>query len=497
MMTSTAPSPSRNLGDLLSGFASVSMDLALKPVDSLALDSRNVVPGSLFFGVDGHNCRGQDFAREALNAGAVAAVVEGAGGFKRMSEGYCFQIENLKKKIGPIASRFFGHPSHTLCVIGVTGTNGKTSCSTLLAQALNLLGTRAAVIGTAGWGFPGDLAPSGLTTPDPITLQSQFHSLAERGAQSVCLEVSSHALDQGRIEGTRFDTAAFTNLSHDHLDYHKTMEAYEQTKLLLFQQKELKRAVINIADPAGKRFASSGMLCEVLTFGRDERADVYPLSERITDRGLSLTIATPKGEVTFSSPLKGSFNVENLTAVISMLIAKGFDVTRINEVMPKLTPVPGRLIVCRVASSNQPMVAIDYAHSPGALEALLVSARQMANGKLWCVFGCGGERDRLKRPEMGRLASALADHVVLTNDNPRGERPESILAQIRAGMSRPPDAEILERREAIAYAIREARQGDLIVIAGKGHESHQVIGDQVLPFDDQSVAEAILGARPC
>ncbi|MGB1611854.1 MAG: Mur ligase family protein, partial [Arenicellales bacterium] len=281
------------MGDLLSGFASVSMDLALKPVESLALDSRNVVPGSLFFGVDGHKCRGQDFAREALNAGAVAAVVEGAGGFKRMSEGYCLQIENLKKKIGPIASRFFGYPSHTLCVIGVTGTNGKTSCSTLLAQALNLLGTRAAVIGTAGWGFPGDLAPGELTTPDPITLQSQFHSLVERGAQSVCLEVSSHALDQGRIEGTRFDTAAFTNLSHDHLDYHKTMEAYEQTKLLLFQRKELKHAVINIADAAGERFASRGMLCEVLTFGRDERADVYPLKERITDGGLSLTIATP------------------------------------------------------------------------------------------------------------------------------------------------------------------------------------------------------------
>jgi len=497
MMVQSPPIHSRRLGDLLAGFVPVEMELAAQPVDNLSLDSRRVTPGSLFFGIEGRDRNGSDFAAQALASGAVAAVIEGKGGIKKTLDGFCLEVEDLKNKIGHIASRFFGNPSQSLCVIGVTGTNGKTSCSNLLAQALNLLGTKAAVIGTAGWGPPNQMLPSVLTTPDPITLQSQLHALAAQGTETVCLEVSSHALDQGRIEGTQFNAALFTNLSRDHLDYHESMESYEQTKLLLFQRKELKSVVINVSDPAGARFTKREIAGELLTYGRDPSADVYPLSNRLTDRGLMLTIATPKGEVAFCSALRGSFNVENLTAVTAMLLAKGYHADQIGEVMSKLQPVPGRLIFCRRSHKKQPTVAIDYAHSPEALEALLTTCRDMVIGELWCVFGCGGERDSGKRSEMGGLASRLADHVVLTNDNPRGETPESIVAQIRSGMDRPADAEILDRREAIAFAIRSADAKDLIIIAGKGHETFQVMGDQTLPFDDLSVAEEILGAIPC
>ena len=495
-LQSTQAQP-RPLGELLAGMNPVASPYAALPISHLTLDSRQAGSGSLFFGLPGEKSDGREFVSKAFASGASAAIVESQGWHVENSDRPCFAIANLRAKVGVIADRFFGHPSRTLCVIGVTGTNGKTSCATLLAQALELLGHKSGFIGTPGWGFLDDLEPSTLTTPDAVTLQSHLAALVERGADSVCLEVSSHALDQGRIEGVQFDSAVFTNLSRDHLDYHKSMDAYAQTKLLLFQRQELKSAVINISDPVGAQFSGEKLNARLWTFGRAAPADVFPLWHRVSEKGLSMSLRSPIGEIEFESRLHGDFNVENLMAVVTTLVAQQYSSSDISRVMARLDPVIGRMNLCKGSGGLRPTVVIDYAHSPGALKASLESARSLTRGALWCVFGCGGERDRGKRPTMGQLASALADHVVLTNDNPRGEVPSQILSAIETGLERPADAVIPDRAQAIAYAIENASPHDLILIAGKGHERFQLIGNQAIPFSDREVAEQLLGMMPC
>ena len=496
-MSLSMTQPARQLEELLQGMMTPDAASASAMITNLTLDSRTASAGSLFFGIPGAKTDGRQFVGQALRSGAAAALVEGRGWTRSESKENCYPIDDLRTHIGEIASRFFGSPSHALCVVGVTGTNGKTTCATLLAQALDLLGRKSGLIGTTGWGLANDLQPSGLTTPDALTLQSRLADLAARGADSVCLEVSSHAIDQGRIEGIHFNSALFTNLSRDHLDYHRTMEHYAETKLLLFRRRELESAVINVADPIGRAFAEEGLAARLWTYGDDASADVFPTKVDIDTGGIALCLESPIGEISFASALQGHFNVSNLTAVATMLIAHGCSVTKISEVMGQLEPVPGRMLFCQGSGGGRPTVVVDYAHTPEALSLLLKSLRTYTEGELWCVFGCGGERDRGKRSEMGQEASRWADRIVLTNDNPRGEDPEEILSDIAEGMGSRAEACIPQRDLAIAHALAHASPRDLVVVAGKGHETSQIVGDRVMPFSDQAIAEEILRTMPC
>ncbi len=496
-MNITMIPPAQSLGRLLDGLMPSHTELASTRIKHMTLDSREVSSGSLFFGVPGEKTDGRRFVDQALRSGAAAVLVEGREWDTSEPRGKCFPIDDLKSQVGRIASRFFGSPSHALCVVGITGTNGKTTCASLLAQALELLGHRSGLIGTTGWGMTGDLQPAGLTTPDAITLQSHLADLAEQGADSVCLEVSSHAIDQGRIEGIEFNSALFTNLSRDHLDYHHTMEHYAETKLLLFRRTELESAIINVADPVGCAFANKKLSAKLWTYGEDDSADIFPTETDVGPGGITLCLQSPIGEISFTSELRGHFNVANLSAVAATLMAHGYSAVRISEVMGQLEPAPGRMLFCRGSGTGRPTVVVDYAHTPDALSALLESLRAYTEGELWCVFGCGGERDRGKRGAMGRAASLRADRVVLTNDNPRGEDPEEILSDIADGLSTPAQACIPQRDLAIAHALEQAASSDLVVIAGKGHETNQIVGDQVLPFNDQAIAEEILRTMPC
>jgi len=496
-MSFASAQPARELGELLQGVVVPDASSASAMITNLTLDSRTVSSGSLFFGVPGEKTDGRRYVDQALRSGAAAVLVEGRGWDSKRSIEHCYPIDGLREQIGRIASRFFGSPSHALCVVGVTGTNGKTTCASLLVQALTLLGRRSGLIGTTGWGFDGELHPSELTTPDALTLQLRLAELAAQGAESVCLEVSSHAIDQGRIEGIHFNSALFTNLSRDHLDYHHTMEGYTETKLLLFRRQELESAIINVADPVGRYFAGQDLSARLWTYGDDESADVFPTRIDIDTAGIMVRLASPVGEISFKSALHGQFNVSNLSAVAATLIAHGYSADDISQVMGRLQPVPGRMVFCRGSGSGRPTVVVDYAHSPGALSQLLTSLRTYTDGQLWCVFGCGGDRDRGKRAAMGQEASQLADRVVLTSDNPRDEDPDQILTDIVKGMSTTAQASIPQRNLAIAYAIAQASAQDLVVIAGKGHETHQIVGDQVIPFSDQAIAEDLLRKMPC
>ncbi len=487
----------RPLGELVEGIVALEPYQAALPISSLTLDSRAASSGSLFFGIPGCDSDGRDFTHQALESGAQAVLVESQGWSGLDPAQRCYPVDDLQNQIGHIASRFFGLPSQTLCAIGVTGTNGKTTCASLLAQALDLLGRRSGFIGTPGWGFMNALHSTELTTPDPVTLQSRLATLVAQGADSVCLEVSSHALEQGRIEGVEFNAALFTNLSRDHLDYHASMESYAQTKLLLFQRRELQSAIINVADPIGERFAGSDLSAQLWTFGEDARADVYPHLTDVHRDGITLQLTSPAGEITFESTLRGRFNVSNLVAVVTTLLALDYRPGEISEAMTELVPVIGRMEFCRGSTGARPTVVVDYAHTPEALSQILLSLRHYTDGQLWCVFGCGGDRDQGKRAPMGECASRLADRVVLTSDNPRDEDPRQILLDIAGGLARPAEATISDRYEAIAYAISHASVGDLILIAGKGHETHQITSGETVPFKDQNVAEQILGEMPC
>ena len=495
-MMSIALQPVRRLRPLLEGV------VALNPGDDreisgLSLDSRQVCGGGLFFGLPGAGRDGRCFIGDAIAAGAVTVLYEQTGWASDQCRPGCYPVTDLSHRIGHIASRFYGFPSRILCAIGVTGTNGKTTCAALLAQALGALGRHSGFIGTVGWGMPGSLEATAMTTPDALTLQAQLAQLATQGADSVCIEVSSHALVQGRVEGVEFDVALFTNLSRDHLDYHQNMDDYAAAKLLLFQTNELRSAIINASDPWGVKFAQAGLSTQVWTFGTRAPADVYPLSSDLGRDGMRLTLATPHGEMAFCCPLLGSFNVANVVAVVTTLLALDYAPEVICRIMPGLASVPGRMQMCAAADGAAPMVVVDYAHTPAALAQALDTLDQQVTGELWCVFGCGGDRDQGKRPQMGEVAGRCADHVVLTSDNPRSEDPDRILADIAAGMRATPAAVLADRRAAIAFAIDHAGADDLVLIAGKGHETHQVIADKVIPFDDRVVAEELLGVNRC
>ena len=468
-------------------------------VSGLTLDSRRVQAGDAFFALAGSTAHGIAFAPQAVARGAAVVLAEetaqadhaaASAGTTSTAE---IWIEALHEHVGEIAARFFGHPSQSLNVIGVTGTNGKTSVVQLLAHALHELGQPAATIGTLGAGPVGALREGERTTPDAISVQSLLAQFRGEGIKHVAMEVSSHSVAQGRVNAVAFDVAAFTNLTRDHLDYHGTMQAYGAAKAKLFAWPGLRAAVINIDDALGRKLAaelSDGV--QALRYGIEHAdAELVATNVHTSSDGLRFHLRTPWGEGIIQSALLGRFNVANLLAVAGCLGALGHDFAQIRKALANAQPVPGRMN--RLGGGAMPLVVVDYAHTPDALEQALSSLRAHCAGQLICVFGAGGERDQGKRPQMAAIAERLADRVIVTDDNPRGEDGDSIVARILGGFAHT-EAVVVQRdrAQAIALALRTAKSGDVVLIAGKGHEPYQEIGGIKHAFDDMSVARRAL-----
>jgi UDP-N-acetylmuramoyl-L-alanyl-D-glutamate--2,6-diaminopimelate ligase len=462
-----------------------------RAIAGLQIDSRRVQPGDLFFAFPGAQADGRRFMQDAAARGAAAIVYE-ANGFDVGAQAIpVFAIPQLRRRAGIVADRFFGSPSRHLVMVGVTGTNGKTTCTQLLAQALDGEGRRCGVIGTIGFGFPGELNESLHTTPDAVTVHRLLADFLAAGARYASMEVSSHALDQGRVTAVAFDVAVFTNLTRDHLDYHGDMEAYGDAKASLFDTPGLKCAVINHDDAFGRTLLERlrGRL-PVLSFGL-EGGDVRAREVTLSRTGVTLQVDTPAGSSTLTSPLFGRFNVSNLLAVLATLLALDMPLADAVLRLARARPAPGR-VEHFGGTGYRPLVVVDYAHTPDALEKVLATLREHARGRLLCVFGCGGNRDRGKRPQMGRIAETLADEVILTDDNPRHEDGAAIIAEIRTGMRAAPRT-IRDRRAAIAQAITDAGADDIVLVAGKGHEDYQQVGDVRLPYSDRVTVRELLG----
>lgn len=469
-------------------------------VTGIAIDSRRVVPGALFMAVPGVAADGRDHAEDALGAGACAVLYEARNAPRNCqrleADGRAFGIGGLRRLVGPVASRFHGDPSMRLSITGITGTNGKTTCAWLMAQALGHLGERCALMGTIGAGFPGDLAPSSLTTGDAVSIQADLRHWLDAGASAVCMEVSSHGLDQGRVDGIRFDSAVFTNLSRDHLDYHGDMSNYAAAKKKLFRMPGLKCAVVNAEDPVGREILDECPAPTLISYGATA-ADISAGKTSFGDSGTRFTWRWQGREYDCESPLIGEINLANLLAVIATLVARGHDAATINATMSRVMPPPGRME--RVSgSASGPAVIVDYAHTPDSLARALQSLRSLTRGALVVVFGCGGDRDAGKRKLMGRAAAQNADRIIITNDNPRSEDPGAIATMALEGVADSGASErcriVLDRAQAIEGAIRAAADGDVVLIAGKGHETTQTIAGEVLPFNDREVASRVLEA---
>jgi UDP-N-acetylmuramoyl-L-alanyl-D-glutamate--2,6-diaminopimelate ligase len=470
------------------------------PITELTADSRDVRAGVSFAAFPGGRQDGRDFIAQAIAAGANAVLWERAGFAWRQE----WRVPNvplagLRERLGAIASLKYGKPSERLWVVGVTGTNGKTSCSTWVAQALTRLGKKAAVIGTLGNGLVGEggseLDQPTHTTPDAIRLQKLFARFADAGADCVVMEVSSHGLEQGRVNGTAFDVALFTNLSRDHLDYHGDMASYAAAKARLFAMPGLKAAVINVDDEFGKLLAQSlrRSAVQVISYGIGS-GDLSAARLELTG-GIGMDVAYGNDRLPLSSGLLGAFNAANLLGVIGVLLASGVTLAAAVQVASELVPVAGRLQ--QLGGGEQPLVAIDYAHTPDALEKVLAALRPVVTpgGRLICVFGCGGDRDRGKRPIMGEIAARLADIAIVTSDNPRSEAPGVIIDEIVVGMEGSKFEVEVDRKQAIFNAIGRARPGDVVLVAGKGHEPYQEIQGVRHPFSDVEVAGKALSER--
>ncbi|CAK0765093.1 UDP-N-acetylmuramoyl-L-alanyl-D-glutamate--2, 6-diaminopimelate ligase [Gammaproteobacteria bacterium] len=465
-----------SLCTLLEGIVSDPPD---QVVSGLSLDSRKVRPGDLFFAFSGQKTNGAKFIDEALSKGAVAVLEE--------------SVVN-RFQIGQIASRFYQHPSHHLTIVGVTGTNGKTTITHLVAQALEGTGHACAVAGTLGTGRLGELAPATHTTPDAISLQSLFAGFANCKMRFVAMEVSSHALDQGRVEGTQFHSAIFTNLTRDHLDYHGDMQAYGLAKKRLFHFPNLQHAIINVEDSFGEvlvRDLPSGV--RPIRYGLSPvGTDIFASNLRFSGQGLHMEVQTPVGSGILNSPLLGRFNAYNLLAALSALLTLKIPLEKALDGLSKAGAPPGRMELFG-GGNHTPKVVVDFAHTPDALEQALTTLREHATGQLWCVFGCGGERDKGKRAAMGTTAERFADQVVLTHDNPRNENPTTILENILSGMSFPKRVSVIPgRAEAIRHAILTAKPDDIVLLAGKGHENCQQIGKTCYPFSDRIEVQNVL-----
>ena len=488
---------------LLDGIAAVPERDA--QVADLAIDSRQVRPGSLFLALKGGRAHGLEFAADAAARGASAILWEPEPGFGAPSvpqSVVAAPVARLRSVVGRIADRFYRWPSADLRIVGITGTNGKTTCAYLLAQALERLGNPAAYMGTIGWGRVGRLEEPTHTTPDAVSVHRALATLRSRGTRVVAMEVSSHALDQQRVDGVRFHTAAFTNLTRDHLDYHGSMQAYGEAKAKLFTERDLQEAVVNIGDAFGRELArtvagrvpSTAVWVGIDAVAALAERSLHTDEVRLGPDGVSMRISGTFGEIELSTKLMGRFNAENLLIVLGCLLSLGVPLAGAAEALAGCSAPPGRMEVIAPARPDQPLAVIDYAHTPDALAKALGALREHCRGALWCVFGCGGDRDAGKRPLMGAVADELADQIVVTDDNPRSEDPLAIIHAIVAGIRIHEARVIQDRGAAIAAALNDAGGADVVLIAGKGHEDYQIYGNTRRSFSDRVEALRILGA---
>ena len=487
--------PARALAELTAGLIAVPERLMVSDVTA---DSRAVIPGALFLACRGRTHHGMRFAAEALARGARAVLYETGGPADEVPPApppgaFVGGVANLSAHAGAIADRFFGAPSAQLTVAGITGTNGKTTCAWLLAQALEAAGRPAAYMGTLGFGRPPHLTPTAHTTPDAVSVQRQLALLRALGAECVGMEVSSHALDQHRVSGVRFNTAAFTNLTRDHLDYHGTMEAYGAAKARLFGCAGLAHRVINIDDPFGAALAARAADARLIVTTRAAAcapgAAQYVRALRVTPDPTGLTIAVDSsfGQAELAVRLMGEFNVDNSLTVLAVLLAWDVPLGEAVRALGRSRPASGRMEMFG-GRGLTPLAIVDYAHTPDALEKALRASRLHCRGQLRVVFGCGGDRDPGKRPLMGRLAAELADDLIVTDDNPRSEDPARIVADILAGIPHGVPLVVEHDRElAIRLGLSRSGPDDVVLIAGKGHEDYQILGSVRRPFRDQAV----------
>jgi UDP-N-acetylmuramoyl-L-alanyl-D-glutamate--2,6-diaminopimelate ligase len=452
-------------------------------VSGLAYDARVATAGDLFFCVPGARADGHDFAPQAVAAGAAALCVE-----RPLALGVPqIVVDDVRRAMPAVAACYWGYPADELVLLGVTGTNGKTTTVYLLESILAADGRTTGLVGTIETRIAGERFPGVRTTPESVDLQATLRAMRDAGVDAAAMEVTSHGVALGRVEGIRFAVVTFTNLSQDHLDFHLSMEDYFEAKRSLFVPERADKGVVNLDDDYGRRLkAVAGIAC--LTYGMSDDAHVRARDIESSARGSNFVVVTPKGEIRVTTSLVGDFNVSNCLAATATALQAGIDVDAIERGVGSLTSVPGRF---EPVDAGQPFtVVVDYAHTPDSLQSSLATARSLGN-RVICVFGCGGDRDRGKRPLMGAVAAKMADYIVVTSDNPRGEDPDAIIGEILAGMTPVradgPDAVIVDRTEAIAHALGVARSGDIVVIAGKGHETGQEFADVTVPFDDRDV----------
>ncbi|WP_394211654.1 UDP-N-acetylmuramoyl-L-alanyl-D-glutamate--2,6-diaminopimelate ligase [Enterovibrio calviensis] len=473
-------------------------------ITGLKLDNRQIQPGDVFVAVQGHSLDARQYIPNAIAAGAVAVIADDgdtSGQFGITLNGHVpvVAFPHMKSTLSDIAARFYQAPSHGLTNIGITGTNGKTTISQLIAQWIDLLGGKAAVMGTTGNGFLASLEPALNTTGSALDVQHQLAQFKQQGATHVAMEVSSHGLVQDRVKAVSFDAAIFTNLSRDHLDYHGTMEAYAEAKLRLFTHYGTPVSVINADDVVGASWVAN--MPEAIAVSMSEAAvnthqgrKLWLSSVSYATSGVSIAFSSSWGEGEFTAPLVGEFNVMNLLLSLATLLGLGYDKAALLDVAPQLQAVIGRMEVFHHA--DKPMLVVDYAHTPDALEKALHALRRHCEGKLWCLFGCGGDRDTGKRPMMAEIAERLADVAILTDDNPRSESPEIIVADMLRGMVSPEKAVILhDRAEACRYAFENASKDDVILVAGKGHEDYQVLASGTVHYSDRETVRDLLEVK--
>jgi len=483
------------LADLLQGFA----EAPAIPIHGIASDSRLLQRGDLFLAVQGIGSHGLDYLAQAQAAGVSAVAWDASTGTEPQDIGVpMIAVTGLAEQLGEIANRFYGRPSEHLDVIGITGTNGKTTVAWMIAQALELLDEKCAYLGTLGYGVDEVQGAEGMTTPAAVELHGRLAEFVDQGAADAAIEVSSHALSQGRVDGVRFATALFTNLTRDHLDYHANMREYFDSKARLFLDCRPAERIIDIDSEYGAQLASMcGQDVVIVSTQFDRVANgrpyVFVRAVVATEQGSEISFTSAWGDGRFMLSLPGDFNVANAVLVLALLLNKGVALDAACDVMSQVSAPPGRMQ--RVATDG-PAVYVDYAHTPTALEGALRALRAHCRGKLWCVFGCGGDRDTGKRPEMGAAAERHGDHVVVTTDNPRSEDAAAIIDDIVAGLSQQDKLTVIEdRAAAIAWAIENAADNDVVLVAGKGHEDYQEIAGQRMRFSDYALAESALTAR--
>jgi UDP-N-acetylmuramoyl-L-alanyl-D-glutamate--2,6-diaminopimelate ligase len=477
------------LSILLNDFFSLPL-IADRDIADLTLDSRQVKSNGLFLAVKGAEVDGCLYIDKAIALGAVAVLIEvdqQTDVIQWKNNIPLIPVRQLKQKIGLIAARFYDFPAKKLRMIGVTGTNGKTSCTHFIAQLLQNLHIPCGMIGTLGNGFYGALTMTGLTTPDPVTLQATLAEFVNQGAKAVAMEVSSHSIDQGRVNGIDFEIGVFTNLTQDHLDYHGDMQTYAAVKRHFLAAMPTQHLIINRDDDYGHTWISELATQKPVYAYSTQHQGAFTYADHIdlSLQGIKARIHSPWGEGNLTVPLIGQFNLSNVLAVLATLCVYGIPFETVLLALSKLSAVPGRMQT--LGGHHQPLAVVDYAHTPDALEKVLQALRAHTKGQLICVFGCGGDRDPLKRPIMAKMAEQWADRVIVTNDNPRHEKPDAILEQIMQGFSHPERVFVeLDRAKAIQKSIQWSSTDDCILIAGKGAEHYQQIGDEKLPFDDVS-----------